>query len=87
MTVVQARVFGGQDLGAGVEMEGSEWIREYFEGEDDGPSRFGGLGIEPWDGSPGEGQHQRGELSCSVWQPPRSGAYGNEASVSREMHF
>lgn len=40
MTVVQARVLGGQDLVAGLET--------VLEGEDDGPIKFGGLGTERW---------------------------------------
>lgn len=66
---------------------GVNGLQTVLEGEDDGPIQFGGLGTERLGESPGEGQHERGELSRSIWQPPHSRADGNEASASREMHF
>lgn len=43
MTVVQAGVPAGQNLGALVETDGSEWIRDCFGGEGDGFLEVWGL--------------------------------------------
>lgn len=43
MTVVQAGVPAGQNLGALVEADGSEWIRDCFGGEGDGFLEVWGL--------------------------------------------